>query len=180
MQKHSVRSFQLPWYLLALLLILLVVLASLNAYQLLTRAGPSPQLYGQTQVGAEVQGGMGSFIVLVQGQGPFEVRTGLKFSAGASITFWDPIEELTFNFSFRLYGRSLQDAGYPDMPVNESFVVVNKSKDEMYAIAFSGYFTVTAPDTRGIHIYKMEADFSLNGIALPGPPYQVEFPMLVT
>lgn len=78
-----------------------------------------------------------------------------KFNVSVSVKLWEPyIGSATYNFSFKIYNRTL-DGEYTETHMVEKTAVIHKDKDTLYIYASSGDLTVTVPSTRGIYIYKV-------------------------
>lgn len=75
----------------------------------------------------------------------------------------------TYYFSFKIYERSLHD-GYPDAPIAEQNLTVQKDKDAL-GVGACATLTVTAPPDPAIYIYRVVVQGAWD--------YEVEFPILV-
>jgi hypothetical protein len=152
MEKHNTWSSRVQLY----VLVLLLASIALNIYQYFNAVEPSSKyVYGSTMVVVDIQGGMGSMYVST------DARTimglGWRFNVSVGVKLWEPFTgSATYNFCFRLYERSEQDDKYLDAPIAEKTIIAQKDKDAMYVTFSSGNLTATVPDTRGIHIYKVE------------------------
>lgn len=158
MKKRNIQSFKIHWYILVLLLVLFTISLALNVYLYYGVIKPLKEQEGEPETGAgwrqNIQGGMG-WIDLSFSKG-FTPGPGTKFNVSLWAKLWDPyIGSKTYNFSFKVYERTEQSDRYPEIPVAEKLVSVNKSKDAMYILLDSGNLTVTVPSTRGIYIYKV-------------------------
>ena len=70
---------------------------------------------------------------------------------------WEPyIGSATYNFSFKIYNRTL-DSEYLETAIVEKTAVAHKDKDAFYIYASSGNLTITVPSyAPKIYIYKVE------------------------
>jgi len=96
---------------------------------------------------------------------------GYEFNVTIGIGFWEPyIGSATYSFTFKLYNRTLHGE-YPDTPIAEKTVSVQKDKDEMWVSAYV-ILNVTASLDPGIYIYRAVIQHN-------GHSYAFEFPILV-
>lgn len=154
---RNVRCFQVPWYILALLLVLLVTSLASNVYlyygviRSLKDEDEKKTAVGWSDV---IESGMEWMqIDIFPG---ISLVPGTRFNVSLWGKLWEPyIGFSTYTFYFKLYERPEQSDSYPDTPVVEKLVSVNKSEHALYVYFDSGNLTVIAPSTCGIYIYKL-------------------------
>lgn len=168
MEKHSMRSFKIQWYILVLLLVSLNTSMALNAYLYFKATKPSYEYERRVFIGRVIQAGMG--------QVGLSIDNGLwlgveyEFNVSVGVGLWEPyIGSATYSFTFKLYERTLHSE-YPDIPIAEKTVTVQKHKDAMYVNAYA-ILNVTAPLDPGIYIYRVVIEGAFD--------YEFEFPILV-
>jgi hypothetical protein len=156
---------------LVLLLAPLIISVGLNIFLYLELPkSPSGNVAG-TAIDRIIQGGMGSLTILIgnppSGGLTFPARS--KFNVTIIISFWDPYSgSATYGFSFKLHECAAHGT-FPEMPMDERSVTVQKDKDAMSARA-AVTFNVTAPATQGVYIYRV----AVGGLYED----EVEFPIL--
>ncbi len=157
MEKRNRRSFQIPWYILTLLVVLLAISVVLNMFQYLSSFWSSKSLfpnlvYSGTYIDGDYNGMGGLKISLTKG---LLLSSGEKFNLSISYHLWDPsAAEVTLNISFKLYERNSYD-DYAVIPLAERTAILHKEKGAVDAGVSSGVFTLTAPSNYGVHIYKV-------------------------
>ena len=163
--KHVKRFFKIQRNIIVLLLVLLAMSMVANLYFGVIR--PLQEGKGEEKIGVwtenggviifrNIQGGMGSMSVFIS-RGLI-VPPGHKFNVSIGVKLWEPyIGSATYNFSFKIYKRTL-DSEYLETAMIEKTVVVRKDKDAFYIYASSGNLTVAVPPSYApkIYIYKVE------------------------
>ena len=87
----------------------------------------------------------------------FLVRPDESFNVTVFLSIWAPYTpSKTWNVSFKLYERPL-NGEYPDTPVAEKTAILHKEKDAMGTGIWLDAFTLTAPSTYGIRVYKIRS-----------------------
>jgi len=156
---------------LILLLALLVISMALNIFLWFELIRLSLKFVTGTAIDKSIQGGMGTLMVLIDNPpfGGLMLPAGGRFNVTISISLWDPsIGSAAYGFSFKLYECTAHNA-YPDTPIAERAVTMQKNKDAMY-VGTCITFTVTAPAAPGVYIYKV----AIGGVY----DEEVEFPIL--
>jgi len=175
MEKHNRRSFQIPWYILALLVFLLAISVVLNMFQYLNSFAPIKTLFSDQYTGTYINGDYyergGLKIILTKG---LFLHPGEKFNLSISYHLWNPYPgEITQNTFLKLYERNLYD-DYAVIPLAERTAILHKEKGAVDAGVSLGVFTLTAPSNWGIHIYKV-----LSGPVGSEAEYIMEFAITV-
>lgn len=168
MEKHSIRSFKIQWYILVLLLVSLTTSMALNAYLYFKATKPSYEYERRVFIGRVIQGGMGQVGVSID-KGLW-LGVGYEFNVSVGVGLWEPyIGSSKFRFTFSLYERTLHGE-YSHAPIAEKNVTVQKHKDVMYVNA-GVLLNITAPLDPGIYIYRVVIEGAFD--------YEFEFPILV-
>jgi hypothetical protein len=157
-----------------LLLVFLVLSTVLNVYQYLGYLDSAKSSYVYTTsawISDDILGMGGISIFLNKG---LVVYPDEKFNISVFIKAWEPyVGERTWNISFSLHNRALYDE-YSDTPIAEKNITMHKNKDAMTASGSSGPFTLTAPSTFGIWIYRVSTGVPKTS------GYSLEFPLVVS
>lgn len=178
MGQHRVSFFKIRSKVKVLLLILLAISLALNVYlyygvtmSLMEQVGDRENQAGWRE---EADGAMGWMDFSISKGFTPSPRT--EFNVSALVRLWEPyVGSATYNFSFKIFERFEQSDSYPNTPVAEKLVIVNKDKNAMYIVVPSGNLTVTAPSVHGIYIYKL-----CLGTETEPERCIVEFPIVVT
>lgn len=154
--ERILRFFKIQRNIIIVLLVWLALSMALNMYQYLgfLVAIKSESTYSRSIciLGDEGMGGMNIF--LSKG---LLVWPGEKFNVTVYLHIWDPYStSKTWNVSFKLYERPL-NGEYPDMPVAEKTAILHKEKEGMGTAIWLDPFTLTAPSTYGIRVYKIRS-----------------------
>ena len=152
---EQVKKFFNQKSVIVALLAFLVLSTALNVYQYLRHSDSTEREYEYT-VGAWITGdvlGMGGINVFLS-KGLVVVPEE-KFNITVYLNVWAPYTASeTWNISFKLHKRPLYGE-YPDTPISEKTITMHKSRNAMTASGSSGPFTLTAPPTWGIWIYRV-------------------------
>jgi hypothetical protein len=104
----------------------------------------------------------------------FRVRSGIKFNVTVAVKLWDPyLGSKLYSFVFRIHERHEESDTYPDVPIIEKNVTMQKGKDAMYVIVTSGNLTVTTPSIPRIYMYRVTFG------SVTETYYTMEFPIMV-
>lgn len=172
--EYIKRFFKIQRNIIVLLLILLAMSMVANLYFGVIR--PLQEGKGEEEIGVwtedgsiiifrNIQGGMGTMSVFMS-RGLI-VPPGHKFNVSVGVKLWETyIGSATYNFSFKIFNRTL-DSKYLESAMVEKTVVVHKDKDAFYIRASSGNLTVAVPPSYAPKIYIYKVQF--------GNSYYIEF-----